>query len=497
MLQIQVQNLTSRFVTPPSADVIASIRFKLRYKIEGAQFVARSRSRYSNRPIEEYKYLYNKKTHSFPSGLLNDVLEILNEYQLTFSILDQRPDYPIHSPLNLNKFILRDYQTDTEAKAFAAKNGVIKIATGGGKTAIFTSMLGKLNGYKNIVFVRRQLLLLQTIKILQEQLGVPIGQIGAGVIDIQNTTVAMIPTVARAVDASFSFQKSDEDDEDDNTIVNENERRLILEYLKECHSLIIDECHCLPAESAQLVSKHATQARYRWGFSATPWRGDGKDILIHAATGPRIVDIDASYLIDRKYLVAPHIFFLKTPPCNIPNKSQGQYQVVYKNLVVQNEARNNLILKHALEAYERSEHVLILVQQIEHGKILLDQLEQQGVWAEYISGSSTIITREETIQRFRSRTRAVLIGSSVLDEGIDIPEITVLINASGGKSSAKYYQKIGRCIRPFEDKKRAIVIDFLDQDIKYLSNHAQARLDILRTERLYKIKIQGSNSNNE
>ncbi len=187
----------------------------------------------------------------------------------------------------------------------------------------------------------------------------------------------------------------------------------------------------------------------------------------------------------------PHIYFLKTPKPAIALKDQQDYQKVYKELVVNNKERNEEIFKVVDQAWERHEHILILVHQIEHGQILLDRFEKAGMLAEYISGSSTLDQRKEIIRRFSNKVRAILIGSSVLDEGVDIPEITTLVNAGGGKSSARYYQKIGRAIRPCGDKKRAIVIDFLDSDIKYMNRHAQERLRIIRTESLYKIKIQG------
>jgi intein/homing endonuclease len=82
-----------------------------------------------------------------------------------------------------------------------------------------------------------------------------------------------------------------------------------------------------------------------------------------------------------------------------------------------------------------------------------------------------------------------LLHNSILQEGIDVPCITALINAAAGKSSSAYYQKIGRAIRPFEDKTRAIVIDFID-DVKWLKDHAKRRIKILQTEPLYELKIQ-------
>lgn len=484
---IQITNLTSKFIEPPQQDIINILRHHLRYKVEGAQFI-KLRNR---KHLAEYKYLYDKRNNTFPTGLLHIVTGILQEHRVDYTLQDTRIDYPIVDPLPLRTMQLREYQLPAEQAVLEQKNCIIKIPTGGGKTAIFTSALGKLNGYKRVVIVRRQLLLSQTIGVLESQLGVKVGQIGAGVVDIQPLTVAMVPTVARAIDPRYQFSQEDEDADDDDTNLTAQQRSEIIDYIASCHCLVFDECHGIAAESAQLIARHAPTARYRWGFSATPWRSDGKDILIEAATGPRAIDITASSLIEKQFLVPPHIYFLKTPKPSIALKDQTDYQKVYKELVVHNKERNEEIFKVVDQAWERYEHILILVHQIDHGQILLDRFEKAGMWAEYISGSSSLDQRKEIIRRFSNKVRAILIGSSVLDEGVDIPEITTLINAGGGKSSARYYQKIGRAIRPCGDKKRAIVVDFLDSDIKYMNRHAQERLRIIRTEALYKIKIQG------
>lgn len=491
-LIIELNNIKAKFLSPPPPEVVDAFRLTLRYKVEGAQFMKSKWVNKGNRPLSEYKYLFDKRNNSFPTGLLYEVEEILKKFKISYTIRDTRPEYPIKNPIDLKTYKLRDYQLKAEKEALKHKNCVIRIATGGGKTAIFTSILGKLNGYKNVVIVRRQLLLVQTIQVLEEQLGVEVGQIGAGVVDIKPLTVAMVPTVARALDPKYKFSKrDDEDDEDDSTDLTEQQKKEIRQYIELVHCVIADEVHGIAAESAQLIMNSASNARYKQGYSATPWRTDGKDILINAVTGEKVVNIDASYLIKRGYLVTPHIHFLKSPPCNVPIPMQGDYQKVYKTYIVENDARNDMIFKVVEQAWNRCEHILILVHQIAHGEELLKRFEEAGMWAEYISGSSSILQRQETIDRFSKKIRAILIGTSILDEGVDIPEITTLINAGGGKSSARYYQKIGRAIRLCEDKTRAMVIDFLDQDIRYMKKHAQERLRIVRTEALYKIKVQG------
>jgi len=491
MITIVVNNVESKLSECPSELIVEEIRKELRYKNDADNPFMKQKFQRFNYEIPEFKYLYHKGKKTFPTGLLDKVEKIFQDNKVDYKVDDQRIDYPPINPLPIKGYKLRKYQMDAKKTALDNKNCTIRIATGGGKTAIMAALAGELNGYKQIIFVRRQMLLMQTIRVYERELGIEIGQIGVGVVNIKDITVAMIPTVARAIDSKWKFKKSNDDDEDDDTKLTKNQQENIQNYLKNCECLTIDESHCLGSETAQLVANYATKARYRWSFSATPWRDDGKDILLDAATGPRVVNIDASYLIERDFLVPPHIFFFKTPSVRIPVHIQGKYQDVYKEFIVENQSRNQVIIDKAIEAYNRFEKILILVQQIDHGKIILEALEKEGIWTEYISGSRTMISREELVKTFQTRSRSVLIGTNgTLAEGIDIPEISVLINASGGKSSVQFYQKIGRAIRIAEDKKRAIVIDFLDQNIKYMQNHAKARIKLIKTESLYKLKVQ-------
>lgn len=491
MLTIHVENTTSKFLQPPTEEVVEALREELKYKNDADNPFTRKKFGKKNIQIPEWKYLFHKGKNSFPTGLLDIVEKVLKYHRIDYQIVDLRLDYPIKNPLPLQSYSLRDYQIQAESAAIKHKNCIIKIATGGGKTAIMASLAGKFNGYDHIIFVRRQMLLYQTIEVFKRELGIQIGQIGAGIVDIKPLTIAMIPTTARAIDPKWKFQRINDDDEDDETKLSEKQKDEIKQYLQRCNLLTIDECHAIASDTCQLVTKAAKNARYRWGFSATPFRDDGKDILLNAATGPRAVDISASFLIERGYLVPPYIYFFKTPPVRLPLWQQGQYQDVYKEFIVENQSRNQLIIDKALEAYNRFEKVLILVRQIEHGKILEEALLDQGAWVDYLSGKDSASKRSQVMKQFTTRTRSILIGSDgIMSEGIDLPAISVLINASGGKSSVMYYQKIGRAIRLAKDKKRAIIIDFLDQNVRYLNNQAKARMKFIETEPLYKLKKQ-------
>ena len=58
--------------------------------------------------------------------------------------------------------------------------------------------------------------------------------------------------------------------------------------------------------------------------------------------------------------------------------------------------------------------------------------------------------------------------------------------AGGGKSSTRALQRIGRVVRPFKDKQKAIVYDIWDE-CDYFREHAQRREQIYRTEPKWRI----------
>ncbi len=467
-------------------EVFNELRTEMRYSRPGYRFSYVYKKGWG----DGYVYLITPKRRIFPSGLLYVVERVLKSHDIEYTINDLRKEPKPSNALALQGKKLRDYQQEALLACLTHKNGVIKIPTGGGKTLIFTSLLGQLNGLKRIVYVRKLDLMVQTIKNMEQELGIEVGQIGGGKIDIKDLSVVMIPTAARALGEKYvKYSGHEEDDEDDKTRLSIIQKEEIKEYIESAKCFIIDECHCISSESAQMVSRHSKNAYYRLGFSATPWRTDGTDILINAVTGPMLIDIKASELIKRGFLVPPRVHFYRIPR-DQNKKVPKDFQNVYSEFIVNNDVRNAKIVDLAVHLVKHDERPVILVQRQQHGKDLEDRLTKKGLLVKFIYGESSMTERSFTLGQFEAGTLDVLIGSTILQEGIDVPCITALINASGGKSSSAYYQKIGRAIRPYEDKTRAIIIDFIDS-VKWLDKHSNERIRVLETEPLYQVKVQG------
>jgi len=79
-----------------------------------------------------------------------------------------------------------------------------------------------------------------------------------------------------------------------------------------------------------------------------------------------------------------------------------------------------------------------------------------------------------------------LIGT-VFKEGVDIPEIEVVINAEGGKDAKMTVQKM-RNLTPHHGKTEAIYVDFYDMMNPYFETHSKARLAEYKAEPAFAIE---------
>jgi len=274
------------------------------------------------------------------------------------------------------------------------------------------------------------------------------------------------------------------------------------------NDILISNCHHIPADSASTISRDAENAYYRIGVSATPWRDGGDDLLIEACLSKRKPEnaISATKLTELGYLVPATIYFVQ-----IKEIFKGKnYHEVYKKAIVENQERNRAIIKIAKKMYERDLSILILIKQIEHGEILLEKLSRiipittftmtvddpkNGKSTivmikniEFLSGKDDALKRKAALQAVREKKCKILIGSTIADEGLDCGSLNCLILANGGKSSTRAFQRIGRVLRLWENKNRAIVFDFQDYT-PMLRRHSRIREKLYRTEEAWEIKI--------
>jgi superfamily II DNA or RNA helicase len=247
---------------------------------------------------------------------------------------------------------------------------------------------------------------------------------------------------------------------------------------------MFDEVQRICSQTAFSVRFLFNNAYSFFGYSASPWRDDGADLMIEAAMGHKLVDVTDTVLIENGFLVKPIIDIY--PCCN--NSSSGtKYGEIYKSAIVENPLRNIQICNLAYDDYSIGKNVLILVTQIKHGEHLESISNNLGMPAIFISGQSRTKKRRNVIEAMRSGDAQIVIATSIADVGLDVPRLDTVVDSGAGKSSVTALQRIGRIMRPFGDKKYCHFITIAD-NAPYIKDHIEKKIEIWKTESAFEIR---------
>jgi superfamily II DNA or RNA helicase len=477
MAKIEIKGNRARILDENDFHFLEGLDLTLSYMIAGSEYSkAYTIGRWDGR-----RRLLNSDL-SFSAGLLERVIGYYQENNHQISIID-RNKYSTNTPFditanlaNLGK-LPRKYQEMAANIALEKKRGIIRLCTGGGKTLIAALIVANV-GKRAIIYVIGKDLLWQFHRFFSEAFLQKIGVIGDGVCDIQNITIASIWTVGQAFGMRKKSQIIADDELPKEKKVNESHYQKIRECVYSAEVSILDECHLGAAETMQKIAA-SMRSEYAIGMSASPYRDDNADLLIEAIFGKVIVNISASELIEQGYLVQPTIRF-------IPVQKPGYllyrtYPEIYNHYLVNNDYRNGLIVRGAQKLIEQDFSTMVLFKNINHGKLLYEKFQNAGVNCHILDGSDSSDRRKEVIDEISSGKSKLLLASSILDIGVDIPILSGLILAGGGKSSVRAVQRIGRVIRPYKGKTMAAILDF-DDKVKYLKDHSMIRRRIYSSE---------------
>jgi superfamily II DNA or RNA helicase len=425
------------------------------------------------------------KSLKFPIGLLNMAEEFFKENNIKYEVIDVRPNIKYGKPIPLydKNLSIRPYQKAVTKSARTVGSGIIKVATGGGKSLIIASIAARYN-VPTVIYVIGIELLHQMKDTLKRAYNIDCGIVGGGECDVsKDVTIMTIWSAAAAFNKKAKIADNDTT-QDSKTQMKVLNKAIVREKVQNANLFIFDECQYAASETLQFLHRASVSAKHRFLLSGTPWRDSGDDILIEAVSGPKFCDVNATKLIKLDYLVPPDIHFVNVPVMRGVGKN---YHEVYKNYIVENDDRNDLIVKAARKLVNAGRKVLILVVRVQHGKILQDMFGEEFS-IKFLDGAKSTKNRLEAIQDVKDGKIQILIASKIFDQGIDIPELDALILAGSGKSSGRALQRIGRVIRKAPNKTKAIVVEFFD-NCKYLRDHSEARIKVYKSEPGFNIKM--------
>lgn len=486
-VEIIVNNVYSKINGLKNKTIIKALDRQLSYFVQGANFSAAYKTGWWDNKQKKWRKWdgFNRllsKDHKFLTGLLERVVSVLKNHSVDYKIIDHREEVPFRKKIKTKNIETREYQKRVLDSCLKHRGGLVSSATGSGKTVMMVDLVANTN-VKTMIYITGIDLLYQTKAAFEKMLGVKVGMIGDGHADVRRINICTCWTASRAL--GEKYVPFDDEDRSTKEKFDDANKAKIVKAIKTAEMIFFDECQMLAANVFQIINKKSISARYKFGFSGTPYRSDNSDLLLEAVCGKIICEVTSSELINSGYLIRPKIQFVSVPAYG---GSSTAYQSIYKEYIVENDIRNTKITKIAAKLVEAKRKVLVLVKNIKHGKTLAEEFENLNMSVYFVSGIVDSDTRNEIKQKFVDGTIDLMIASIIFDTGIDIPSLDALILAGGGKSKGRTIQRIGRVLRPSPGKKDAIVIDFLD-NVKYLVDHSIARLNAYREESGFQIKL--------
>ena len=244
-----------------------------------------------------------------------------------------------------------------------------------------------------------------------------------------------------------------------------------MNLLKGSSIVVFDECHHVSAEVIFKIAMKCGNALLV-GLSATPFRNYAPEtIKIIAALGEVVYKVNIRDLIKDGFLCDAEIKILNYNNFESPALFDT-YQDVVDKFIINNNERNNVITSAVSIA---PKPCLVLVDRIEHGENLWRKLFTEHEKVVFVHGGSK--DRKLVFDNIKKNNYDVIIASKIYGEGVNFPNLKSLIIAGGGKSSVATVQKIGRLLRLFPGKDKAVIYDIEDK-IKFLRQHFKKRLEI-------------------
>jgi len=385
----------------------------------------------------------------FKTGMLANILRDLNQVGCTPEVIREHGEGPkLIFKRNIKEFKLHDYQQEAISKALVAERAIIKSPTGSGKTLIMAATLTAFPKAKITILFDERSILTQTYEYLTRKCGFKDVGINLGG-DFKDGRI-MLSTV-QSID------------------------KILDSHLNQSEVLMVDEVHKFcRGEMTVAAIQSFPNARYRFGFTATMPDDRIGELTLVGAFGDVIETKSTQELIAEDKLAKPIIQMLEYEDEISEQDLDSDYATIYEKFIITSEKRNGIIFSLAAKIAEANPEakVCILVKNLEHLQTLRNAIPNSFT----LEGINTIHERKEAIKDFlECDSAAFLIGTKVLQTGINIEEITHLVNARGLKDKIPTLQGLGRGMRKSAGKTSVMVYDFFDH-IPYLREHSKARI---------------------
>ena len=396
-----------------------------------------------------FKEIYEKLEELFPLEEIDIDQDVLKR---AFPLRDC-PDVLIQA--DNEKYIYRDYQESSIRSSLTFGRGVILLPTRSGKSLVMYGILKNMNYKKGLIVVPN----IQLVK-----------QMYADFIEYGH------PRISLQMFSGFSKDIVTQDG-----IIITNTQYLLKHPLDIPTSdvIFIDEVHGLKRRSKLSDWMKKQKTNIRFGMTGTMPEGAEDIWNVNGLVGPILHEEKVHKMQKEKVLADVKIY-----PIKLIHKNKIKFAVEsYEDIVAMYrkecealesiDEANKIIVNIAKNLEGNS---MILFDHIEHGRKLFEMLDHEDKC--FVDGSVALDSRLETQSKMSQKGNTITVANTkCFATGITISELKNIIFSSGGKTSTKVIQAVGRSL--LKNKDFSILIDVF-HNYKYSERHFKSRCELYK-----------------
>ena len=385
-------------------------------------------------------------------GFANRVMRTLQEEGYRFSVQDRRTRIPEVQWADAMRG-LRPYQKEIVYKALYSGGGIVAASTGAGKTCMASAII---RGYSHDDMCNR---------------GTPLAVMTCTDKDIARKNWQDLQGWLPDREVGLIMSGVNQPSMDVQVITTDSLHRIDPDQIG---ILIVDEVHTVATEarSAKIL---AARKALKWGLSATPGgRFDGGDLLTEGLVGPVICEFTYKDGIAAGALVPVTVYWVEMPEPDCGLRAFNGLKTrdaCYRQAVTRSNSQNAAtieILKR-IPTEMQSLCIMQLTDQMNrlvgmypgiryiHAKTTDAELVDAG--QNNLLGISTK-ERKQIYDDFASGRIRQILSTAVYKQGVNFPDLQVIVCPGGGGSDIAAAQIPGRGSRKIAGKDHAWLIDF-------------------------------------
>jgi superfamily II DNA or RNA helicase len=218
-------------------------------------------------------------------------------------------------------------------------------------------------------------------------------------------------------------------------------------------------------------------AKYVYGVSATPKRGDSLDKIIYMLLGPLRHRFTALERAQEQGI--GHYFVPRYTRVVDTADSKEDINKAY-NLISTSKVRNEMIVSDVKKSIAQNQTPVILTRFKEHAKLLYDALKSEADHVFLLYGDNSDKENADIRIKLKQvpKTESLILVATgqKIGEGFDFPRLDVLLLAAPVSFEGRLEQYVGRLNRDYEGKEAVYVYDYIDAHVRFFNKMYGKRL---------------------